>query len=336
LEIHPRSSLAHLRVAEALSFREDFQAAANQFRESLSGDLEPKWTEVWAHIGLGTIFRVSSHPQERALNEFRLALRTHDNTFGPQDEAVRHLKELGIEIDSALLSVVRPGIPARPVAAAVPRYSEEALIAQLEGTVLRDGVIGGDGHARDLTVIQPLGLGLNEQAIEAVRQSLFVPDQTVNPPHSIFEVDFLLPSKTSHWHLIRTEFRVPIGGTRPTFLSASYPAVSNQIRILGAIGRQAAATLLFDVNEVGVPVNIAVNSVSEDKWGPDAAALVSGFRIQPGQKDGRPISVRCTFSFIWAPQNLTATSIYRMRTASDDRELDEVIEKGRTGDPKFH
>ena len=57
--------------------------------ESLNGDLEPKWTEVWSHIFLGKIFDVSDQ-RERALNEYRLAARTKDNTQGALDEAAKY------------------------------------------------------------------------------------------------------------------------------------------------------------------------------------------------------------------------------------------------------
>jgi len=66
-----------------------YQNAANEFREVLNGDLEPKWTEVWAHINLGKIFDVTAQ-RDRALNEYRQALRTKDNTRGALDEAKKY------------------------------------------------------------------------------------------------------------------------------------------------------------------------------------------------------------------------------------------------------
>ncbi len=66
-----------------------YQSAANEFREVLIGDLEPKWTEVWAHINLGKIYDVTGQ-RERALNEYRQAIRTLDNTRGALDEAIKY------------------------------------------------------------------------------------------------------------------------------------------------------------------------------------------------------------------------------------------------------
>jgi hypothetical protein len=91
LDVNRISSLAHYRVAEVFFLQGNYQSAANEFRESLNGDLEPKWTDVWAHIQLGKIFDITQQ-RERAVNEYTLAVRTKDNTQGAQEEAARYLK----------------------------------------------------------------------------------------------------------------------------------------------------------------------------------------------------------------------------------------------------
>jgi aminopeptidase N len=91
LETTRNSSLANYRIAEIFFLQQNWQAAANSFREALNGDLEPKWTEVWAHINLAKIFDVTGQ-RERAVNEYNLAIRTKDNTQGAQEEAAKFLK----------------------------------------------------------------------------------------------------------------------------------------------------------------------------------------------------------------------------------------------------
>lgn len=56
-----------------------------------------------------------------------------------------------------------------------PEYSEEARKAKYSGTVLLSVVIDKDGNTRDIKVIRPLGLGLDEKAIEAVTKWRFRP-----------------------------------------------------------------------------------------------------------------------------------------------------------------
>jgi tetratricopeptide (TPR) repeat protein len=89
LEVARNSSLAHFRIGQVHFLEGNWSPAANEFREALNGDLVPKWTEVWAHINLGKIFDVSDQ-RDRALNEYRLAARTKDNSYGALDEAAKY------------------------------------------------------------------------------------------------------------------------------------------------------------------------------------------------------------------------------------------------------
>jgi aminopeptidase N len=89
LEVNRNSSLAHYRIGELFFRQNNFQSAANEFRAVINGDLDPRWTEVWAHVNLGKIFDVTGQ-RDRAVNEYKLAIRTHDNTAGAQAEAARY------------------------------------------------------------------------------------------------------------------------------------------------------------------------------------------------------------------------------------------------------
>ncbi len=91
LETQRNSSLAYYRIAEVEKLQNMFQQAANDFRESLNGDQDPKWTVVWAHINLGNIFDVTGQ-RDRAVNEYNQAIRTRDDTQGAQEEAAKYLK----------------------------------------------------------------------------------------------------------------------------------------------------------------------------------------------------------------------------------------------------
>jgi aminopeptidase N len=91
LEVNRNSSLAHYRVGEVFFLQSNWQPSVNAFRAALDGDLEPKWTEVWAHINMGKVYDVSDQRQ-RALNEYNLALRTKDNTQGALEEAAKYIQ----------------------------------------------------------------------------------------------------------------------------------------------------------------------------------------------------------------------------------------------------
>jgi tetratricopeptide (TPR) repeat protein len=91
LKTSRNSSLAHFRIGEIYFRQGSYQDAANEFREVLSGDRDPKWTEVWTHINLGRIYDLTDE-RERAINEYRLVLKINDNSGGAVDEATEYIK----------------------------------------------------------------------------------------------------------------------------------------------------------------------------------------------------------------------------------------------------
>ena len=92
LDVSKNSSLAHYRIAEVFFLQKNYQSSANAYRESLNGDGEPRWTEVWSHLQLGKIFDTTGQ-RERAVNEYRQALQTNDNTQGALDEARKYMQK---------------------------------------------------------------------------------------------------------------------------------------------------------------------------------------------------------------------------------------------------
>ena len=95
-----------------------------------------------------------------------------------------------------------------------PAYSDEARKAKYSGTVLLSIVVDGRGVPRDIRVVRPLGLGLDEKAIEAVSKWRFNPglkDGNPVPVRATIEVSFRLLDNQGQ----------PMGQSRPL------PAVDN-------------------------------------------------------------------------------------------------------------
>jgi TonB family protein len=63
-----------------------------------------------------------------------------------------------------------------------PEYSEEARKAKLDGTCVLWLIVGKDGLPRDIKVARSLGHGLDEKAVEAVRQWRFEPARKDGKP----------------------------------------------------------------------------------------------------------------------------------------------------------
>ncbi|MGB8481143.1 MAG: M1 family aminopeptidase [Acidobacteriaceae bacterium] len=81
LALDATSSLASYRLGEIYFRQRNYQAAEDAFRATLNGDGVPKWIEVWSDLQLGKIFDVSGQ-RDRAINEYREAIETHDDTSG--------------------------------------------------------------------------------------------------------------------------------------------------------------------------------------------------------------------------------------------------------------
>lgn len=92
LVANPQSSLASYRIGELLFTQRNYQASVNAYRDALRGDDEPPWTEVWSHIQIGKIFDITGQ-RDRAVNEYRLAVQTNDNTQGAINEARLYLQK---------------------------------------------------------------------------------------------------------------------------------------------------------------------------------------------------------------------------------------------------
>jgi TonB family protein len=67
----------------------------------------------------------------------------------------------------------------------VPQYSDKARRAKLEGTVLLSLVVDSSGSPTMIKVTQSLGSGLDEKAIEAVRQWRFEPATKEGKPVAV-------------------------------------------------------------------------------------------------------------------------------------------------------
>ena len=112
-----------------------------------------------------------------------------------QQRAAR-VEEMAGSVSPSAVNVVEagPGIqPPELEQRAEPDYTEEARIARHEGTVSVQAVILPDGRAGSFRLLKSLGLGLDEKAVEAVRQWVFKPAQRGKQPvafRAVLEIHF--------------------------------------------------------------------------------------------------------------------------------------------------
>jgi len=99
--------------------------------------------------------------------------------------------------DSSEPMRIGPGVtPPRLTHKIEPEYSPEARADHVQGTVILQIVVNEKGRAADISVISPLGFGLDEQAQAAVAKWEFLPGIKAGAPVKILatvEVNFRFP-----------------------------------------------------------------------------------------------------------------------------------------------
>jgi len=81
-----------------------------------------------------------------------------------------------------------------------PEYTKEALDAKIEGEVILSFMIGTDGIPSDIRLLRGLGKGLDEKAIECLKQWRFAPATSHGEPVSAkatVEMNFRLPRSSN-------------------------------------------------------------------------------------------------------------------------------------------
>lgn len=81
------------------------------------------------------------------------------------------------------VNTTRDGVSApRVLARREPKYTEEARKAKIEGKVVLELVVTAKGAPEEVRVVKGLGAGLDESAVESVRQWAFQPATRYGKP----------------------------------------------------------------------------------------------------------------------------------------------------------
>ncbi len=126
------------------------------------------------------------------VNPPHFVLAAHGQTQPPDNT------DTGNTAPSSVLKVGNGVTPPRATYRPNPEYSEDARAAGYQGTCVLWLVVGPDGKPRDIGVARKLGLGLDEKAIEAVKNWRFEPALKDGKPVAVqvnVEVSFQLYSK---------------------------------------------------------------------------------------------------------------------------------------------
>lgn len=87
-----------------------------------------------------------------------------------------------------------------------PEYTTEALEAKLQGVVVLATIVTAEGIPSEIKVVRGLGMGLDEKAIECLRQWRFTPGTRMGEPIPVraqIEIRFRLPHENGHAGITR-------------------------------------------------------------------------------------------------------------------------------------
>lgn len=189
-----------------------------------------------------------------------------------------------------------------PTFRADPEYSEEARKAKWQGAVLLQVVIDESGIPQSIQVVRPLGLGLDQKAIEAVEKWRFKPGMKDGQPVPVaanIEVNFRLlqsPELATGTPPVPGTVQVSVGTMSSRIVSRvppDYPSVAKLARVQGTV-------------EVGVIVGPDgkvqnVQYVSGPAMLAQAALdAVKQWVFQPLLENNQPVSVQSTVTVNFA------------------------------------
>jgi TonB family protein len=187
---------------------------------------------------------------------------------------------------AGLMSVNPAPVPAPLM---TPEYSDAARAAGLEGTATVYFEVTASGETRNVKVLQGLGMGLDEKAIQLVGNWRFA---AAAPPVQAAEVSFRLNGPLG-WRVRREHYRVIQEGRNE--LEGMKPVLTAYLRPVAAacpVGEHSIDQVSFDVGKKGLPDNVLVNS------SPAATALrdaVLSWRFEPARVNGRERAAKATF-----------------------------------------
>ena len=204
-----------------------------------------------------------------------------------------------------------------------PGYSEEARKAHLSGTVVLQIIVGADGLPRDIRIVRPLGMGLDEIAVETVSEWRFRPGIKDGKPVNVqatIEVNFRLLDTRNGWRIGRLVFEGGVS-SRPVLAKWRLPEAP-------VPNRDLRVTFKIHVDDSG---NVA-GAVPESPFDPALAAVLHEAVLKwkfhvPDRSQGTGYSA--TLDLVYGNPALMRTAPSRAAEMhADPKNADEAYREG--------
>ena len=194
-------------------------------------------------------------------------------------------------------AVYRPGVDvSEPVVLSKvdPEYTAVARELRAHGIVVLNLVVQRNGAARDFQVIQPMGYGLDEKAIEAVHKWRFEPgmkDGNAVSVRTTVDVIFLPPvtGEGAEWESGAMDFPVEAGLTPPIVEVGTLPKPDKE-------GSADGVVLAFTVTSSGSVKNIQAIGLSQS---PEfLRRSLAAWKFRPARKGNLSVEATGTVRFV--------------------------------------
>jgi TonB family protein len=194
-------------------------------------------------------------------------------------------------------SVYEPRDASEPVVLSKvnPEYTAVARKLRVHGIVALNLVVQPDGTARNFKVIQPVGYGLDEKAIDAVHRWRFQPGAKDGHLVSVWatvDVTFrpLVAGNGVEWEAGAMDFPMEAGVTPPVVEDGTLPKAGKEVSANGVV-------LAFTVTSSG-----SVKNIQAIRGAQSAPELLSrslaAWSFRPARKGNRPVEASGTVRFI--------------------------------------
>ena len=174
--------------------------------------------------------------------------------------------------------------------------SPEVEIARLRGFVTMSFTIDTEGKPVDIRVAHPLGLGLEQEALQCLLRRRWQPAEKDGKPTAVkgaISVGMGRDSGTV-WHLMAVAFYPPNAAERPVFTNAGYPLTNLPMQYEQVTG-YSVFHLHLTIDTTGVPRDVQVVPPVTPKLDKQVIQIVNKWRFKPGEQDNVPIKVPADF-----------------------------------------